>query len=141
MNLQEVVVNETNITVSRGEKATLKWLLVKGGGYKEISAVAMYLVNTTNGSVLLFPKLFQSPTKDAIELFDNRLSNARLTGVDAEHSKGEYEINITDVQYGDQGIFDVRAVFDRTLNDRSLQSAAITLNVTGSFLIFVDLFF
>ena len=136
VNSQNLYVNEANITVSRGEIATFKWLFVKGGGYNKVREIEIYLGNRANDSALLFNVLTQQPTGTVAKLFENRLSNGRATGLDAQYNEGFYEFNITDVQYGDQGIFYLRLSFLKTISDRVYQNATITLNVTGSFLNF-----
>ena len=128
VNSQNVTAEQSNITVVRGENATLKWLLERGSlhGFNKVEA---YRGDSPNENSSLFHHKELSPFA-AINfknrLFDNLSPNSDI-----------YELTVTDVQYRDNGSFNIKASFVGKSNNLVVyKNVTIDLIVRGSYLIF-----
>ena len=129
MNSEEVTVESKNVTAVLGEIATLKWSLKKGTTFKSIH-VLIFRGNRKNESAFLIDN---SNVKGKLTHFRQRLSG-RYIGNPREDAAVEFELNITNVKYGDKGMFYLFAAFG--IGTQVFRDATVTLNVKGSFLIF-----
>ena len=127
MDSQEVTAEKPNVTVVRGENATLKWLLKKDSLHNLIKVDA-YRGDRPNESLSLFDFNGQL-TKFSANFFKNRLSG------EVSANQDKYELTITDVQYPDTGSFNVDVFFSGG-NVFVQKTVTIILIVTGSYLIF-----
>ena len=133
MNSEEVTVESKNVTAGLGEIATLKWSLKKGTTSQSVS-VFIYRGNRKNESAFLIDG---SNFRGKLSHFRQRLSG-RFIG-NREDKAVEFELNITNVKYGDKGMFYLLAAFG--MGTQVFRNATVTLNVKGSFLIFCWQFF
>ena len=128
-----MTVENTNVTVVIGNIANLRWTLKKGVALNEIGTVKIYRGNRLNSSAFL---IGSHGSSDKLELFNKRLF-VRFIGNPYEDLKVKYELNITNVKYGDKGMFYLRVLFGKDeWQTRVFRNATQILNVEGSFLLF-----
>ena len=129
VNSQKVTAEKPNVTVVLGENATLRWLLEKGRLHQLIGVDA-YRADHPNDIASLFDlnKKLNSFSK---KVFKNRLSG-EITG-----NQTKYELTVTDVQYPDDGPFNIKVAFHHKVTlSLVYKNVTIILIVTGSYLIF-----
>ena len=137
MNSQEVMVEKPNITVVRGEIATLQLLLNKSVAGSTV-IISVYRGDRKNASTLLLTS--SEPTTQtnfAKAFFGGRLSPAKVTAISGTKI-GNFELNITDAHYGDEGQFYLFVSFidPSKIEILAKRNSTMTLNVKGNFLIY-----
>ena len=141
VNSQNVTVQNSYITIISGENATLKWSLKKGDVFKKITSPEVYRGDRVDADTLLFDSAGRQ-TDYASELFKNRLSQGRFDGNSIRDKEVNYELNLTNVQYRDTGLFYFKVSFERSADiNRVVKNATIALKVEGScVIIYCDIF-
>ena len=143
MNSQNVTVQNSYITINSGEIATLKWSLKKGDVLNKITSPEVYRGDRVNRTKSLLNAV-ADPNKYAKELFNDRLSKGRLVGDVPGNKEVDFELNVTNVQYRDTGLFHFKVSFESADDRRVFKDvyATIALKVEGSsVLLFIVIFF